>query len=128
MERILRGEFAMPTDPDQAKLRLALLYYWSKAARTARAAVRVADSGEIAEGLILLRSLYNLVVDCLWMCLDPIARARLFYDSTAIALEKQRGMLADFGHEDFSPEVIAGIREQPETLRGGSSSVYEQSR
>lgn len=110
LDALLSRPVTLPNNDAEAILRLAVFYYWTKAARTSRAAVRLADADDLAEALLLLRGLYNIVVDCLWMCSDPIARSRRFYDATAVGLERQRASLAASGAA-FDSDTAAAIAQ-----------------
>ena len=113
-EFVRTRRLVLSEDSDRAKLQLAVLYYWIKAVRAARAASHVAAAGYLVEGLLLQRGLYNLVVDCLWMCADPVPRTRLFYDSTAVAFERWRTMLGKAGAETFDVDTQVAINANRE--------------
>jgi len=114
IDAVLARGIRYSDDYDTAKLQLAVFYYWAKASRAARASVRMAETGSIAEGLLLLRGLYDLVVDCLWMCLEPLDRARLFYDATAVEFERQRELLGKLGVTQFDSEAVKAIEHNRE--------------
>lgn len=69
------------------KRQIAALYYSTKAVRTARACQRLVEAGDLYEGWLLLRALYNLTVDALWV-LRTENGAERFYDATAVGLER----------------------------------------
>ena len=58
IDAVLARGIRYSDDYDTAKLQLAVFYYWAKASRAARASVRMAETGSIAEGLLLLRGVF----------------------------------------------------------------------
>ncbi len=109
LDALLARGIGHSDDYDTAKLQLAIFYYLTKASRAARASIRMAQTGSFTEALLLLRGLYDLVVDCLWMCLDPVVRARLFYDATAVGFERQRELLKELGVTDVEADTVEAI-------------------
>lgn len=97
LEQALRAPIARETDRDRAKLQLAVLYYASKAVANADAARKLLETHSFYEACILIRGLYNLTVDFLWLCQEPVVRARRFYDFTAVGFEAEYNRYVKLG-------------------------------
>jgi len=123
LEQALRAPIARETDPDRAKLQLAVLYYASKAVANADAARKLLETQSFYEACILIRSLYNLTIDFLWLCQEPIVRARRFYDFTAVGFEAEYNRYVKLGID--LPPTATGAAEQN---RGHFSRVADDFR
>lgn len=89
LARLLQRPIVRSPEPNRAKLQLATLYYGSKAVATADAAKRLLLAHDLYEAWLLIRSLYQVAVDFLWLCQNPLVRAERFYDGLAVALDEE---------------------------------------
>lgn len=93
-------------NPPKAKQQIAAQYYGTKALRTARAAQRLVEAGDLYESWLLLRTLYNLVVDALWTLRTP-GGAERFYDAAAAGLERHARTHEKRG--DLAPDILSMV-------------------
>jgi hypothetical protein len=120
LARALQEPIERAHDPARAKLQLATIYYCSKAIGTAEAARKLLLEHHIYEAWLLIRSLYSLAVDFLWMTQDPLTRAQRFYNGLAVALDQEAQR---YEHLGILP---AGVEASLENNRAHASSVSHQ--
>jgi hypothetical protein len=97
---------------ETGKQQIAALYYATKALHTARASQRLIEAGDEYEAWLLLRTLYNLTIDALWVFHTPEGAER-FYDATAVGLERHARNYSKLGAE-LSQETQSKIEANRE--------------
>lgn len=110
---LVERPIVLDSDPSRRPIQLAGLYYAARALALAEAVETLLREERNFEAALLTRTLYNLAVDFLWICCEPVPRAQRFYDATGVALSTRTTRYA--GTEALSAEEMTEAIASNET-------------